>query len=154
MLIKKEKYRQSLFLILIIGCTIMIYTTWYFENVKRKDADIDLTKEKRSTEQIKNETATQELFSNFIKNPNSKEGVNSLFNAVVRWELHGKKDSVQYALKEFETIVKNKFLRNSFYNQLGQFYISSYKKKSLSSASIKKTNTTMKTINVFRYAAG
>ena len=140
MFLKKEKFRQILFLFLIIGCTIMVYTTWYINNEKRNDEETTYAEEIESHGLLKTESDAKTLFSNFIKKPNSREGVNSLFDAVVKWELNGRKDSVQNAIKEFEITVKSKSLKNSFYNRLGKFYSNSYKRLSFSSTSIKKIN--------------
>ena len=125
MKLKNEKYRHIIFLILIISGTIVTYTSWFYKNNEAKENTS--ANSSRNPKLLKNEKDAEKLFGIFIKNPNSEEGINSLFNAIVFWELHGNKESVKNAIKKFEVLIKDDSLKNRFYNRLGQYYISSYK---------------------------
>jgi len=125
--LKNEKYRQIIFLILIISGTIITYSTWFYENKQSDVKDNNLLNGSRSPKLLRNDKDADKLFGIFIKNPNSEEGVNSLFEAIVFWELHGNKESVKNAVKKFEALIKDDSLKNMFYNRLGQYYVSSYK---------------------------
>ncbi len=127
MKLKNEKYRQIIFLILIISGTIITYSTWFYENKQSDVKDNNLLNGSRSPKLLRNDKDADKLFGIFIKNPNSEEGVNSLFEAIVFWELHGNKESVKNAVKKFEALIKDDSLKNMFYNRLGQYYVSSYK---------------------------
>ena len=127
MKLKNEKYRHIIFLILIISGTIVTYTSWFYENKKNDVKENTLTDGSRNPKLLRNEKDAEKLFGIFIKNPNSEEGINSLFNAIVFWELNGNKDSVKNDIKKFEVLIKGDSLKNRFYNRLGQYYISSYK---------------------------
>ena len=127
MKLKNEKYRQIIFLILIISGTIITYSTWFYENKQSDVKDNNLLNGSRSPKLLRNDKDADKLFGIFIKNPNSEEGVNSLFEAIVFWELHGNKESVKNAVKKFEALIKDGSLKNMFYNRLGQYYVSSYK---------------------------
>ncbi len=127
MKLKNEKYRHLIFLILIISGTIITYTTWFYENKKNDAKENNLTDGSRSPKLLRNDKDADKLFGIFIKNPNSEEGINSLLEAIVFWESHGKKESVKNAIKKFEALIKDDSLKNRFYNRLGQYYVSSYK---------------------------
>ena len=127
MKLKNEKYRHIIFLILIISGTIITYTTWFYENKQSDVKDNNLLNGSRSPKLLRNDKDADKLFGIFIKNPNSEEGINSLFEAIVFWELHGNKESVKNAVKKFEALIKDDSLKNRFYNRLGQYYVSSYK---------------------------
>lgn len=127
MKLKNEKYRHLIFLILIISGTIITYTTWFYENKQSDVKDNNLLNGSRSSKLLKNDKDADKLFGIFIKNPNSEEGINSLFEAIVFWEMHGNKESVKNAVKKFEALIKDDSLKNMFYNRLGQYYVSSYK---------------------------
>lgn len=130
MKLKNEKYRHMIFLMLIISGTIITYTSLFYGNKKNSIKENNFTDGSRNPKLLRNEKDAERLFGIFIKNPNSEEGINSLFDAIVSWELQGNKASVQNAVKKFETLIKNDSLKKSFYNRLGQFYISSYNKLS------------------------
>lgn len=109
----REKQKQIIFLVLIIGCSIVTFNNWYNA---RKDSE-------HSTTAIIEKTinfSQSSLLNHFRKNPNSEEGLNSLFKAIASWEKHGRSDSIQLALSEFEKIVKNNTIKNKFYLKLGQ----------------------------------
>jgi hypothetical protein len=128
--LKNEKYRHIIFLILIISGTIISYTSWFYENKKNDVKGNNLTDGRRNPKLLRNDKDAEKLFGIFIKKPNSEEGINSLFNAIVFWELHGNKESVKNAVKIFEALIKDDSLKDKFYNRLGQYYISSYNKLS------------------------
>ena len=127
MKLKNEKYRHIIFLILIISGTIVAYTSWFYENKKNDVKENTLADGSRNSKLLRNEKDAEKLFGIFIKDPNSEKGINSLFEAIVFWELHGNKASVKNAIKKFEVLIKDDSLKDKFYNRLGQYYISSYK---------------------------
>ncbi|NJD21411.1 MAG: hypothetical protein FIA82_01900 [Melioribacter sp.] len=127
---KNEKYRHIIFLILIISGTIITYTSWFYGDKKNDVKENNLTDGSRNPILLRNEKDAEKLFGIFIKNPNSEEGINSLFDAIVCWELHGKKESVKNAMKKFEALIKDNSLKDRFYNRLGQYYISAFNKLS------------------------
>ncbi len=109
----REKQKQIIFLVLIIGCSIVTFNNWYN---KRKNNE-------RTAAAIIEQTinlSQSSLLNHFRKNPNSEEGLNSLFKAIASWEKQGQSDSIQLALSEFEKRVRNNKIRNKFYLKLGQ----------------------------------
>ena len=140
MIFKKDTYRQIIFLVLIISGTILSYNTWFHKNKDTAGNDNEKKNELMNSDICKTDIEAERLFGFFIKNPNSKKGMNSLFNAIVYWDSQGRDSSVQKAIKKFDLLIKDDSLKNNFYSRLGKYYITAPKKFNKSSGVNKAGN--------------
>lgn len=121
MFLKKEKYRQIIFLALVISGTIIFYTTNAF---KKDESYIQGSVNENIANVIKNNIDARKLSGVFINKPDSQEGIDALFSLIVFWDKSGNDSSINSVMNTFEKRVKDDSLKNKFYCKIGRYFLS------------------------------
>lgn len=123
MILRSERIRQIIFLVLVISGTIVFYCSKTQQLVNKDRSEFVKQRTELNMENINNLKDAENYFGIFINNPNSEYGVDALFFAVEYWDGIGKDSLIQNAVNKFEKIVHNDSLKNRFYSHLGRYYI-------------------------------
>ncbi len=123
MFLKNERYKQIIFLVLVISGTIVLYSANIWKNEKNINTDFIPDNRENITDLVKNEKDALRISGIFLKNSGSREGIDALFSLIIHWYKTGNDSSIQSAMKTFETHVKNDSLKNKLYGKLGRYFL-------------------------------
>ena len=138
---KNDKQRQIVFLILVIGGTLILYSSELF-NTKKKDVNEPGLQSTSSIVEVnKINKDAEKSFGIFINNPASKKGIDALFGSIVYWDQAGNDSLIRSAIIAFEKYIKDDSLKNRFYSRLGKYFVDVNRKS--------QTNTLGKIINKY-----
>jgi hypothetical protein len=122
-LLKSDRYKQIIFLVLVISGTIVLYSSNIWKDDSNFKNEIIPGNKDNITDMVKNEKDALRLSGIFLKNTGSQEGIDALFSLIVHWHKTGNNSSIQSAMKTFEAHVKNDSLKNKLYGKLGRYFL-------------------------------
>ena len=128
---RNEKYRQIIFLILIISGTLILYSSHLFQT-KKNDVNESILYNNGNAEINKINRDAEKLFSIFLKSPANKDGIDALFNSIGFWDQAGNDTLIQSAIIVFEKYIKDDSLKNKFYSRLGKYFVDMNRKSQTS----------------------
>ena len=122
MFLKHEKYKQLIFLALVISGSVILYTTNAFKNYDNYGDKISNNKENSASVNIDQKDVLR-LSGIFLNKPNSQEGIDALYSLIVFWDKSGNDSSINSVMNTFEKRVKNNSLKNKLYSKLGRYFL-------------------------------